>query len=366
MTPQAPSSSRLLSAALVAVGWLLAPTAWAQAKPSAPPALAPAGEGARVEASPTAPAWSEDGVGSAESEAAVPANGLISLELARSSYEAGQYGDCARLLSRQFAVRGPSSFSDAGARDEARHYAFACAFLSHDDALGARQVREALTDNPAIGNPDPLVFRPAIVARFIELRYELSEALASAAEAAHEAERARAAERERERAERARRLAELKRLASEQVVVRKNERWLAAVPFGVGQFQNGDRGLGWLFLTSEVALGASALVAVVVELELHGQQSHAKAPDVTTLNDDLRAARTVQTVGGWGLLGVAALGILQAELGFVPEVREPSRRRELPASLEQLGDEADAPEVSVLPLLEVAPGGGWLGVGVTF
>ena len=47
------------------------------------------------------------------------------------------------------------------------------------------------------------------------------------------------------------RLAMLEKLATTEVVVERHSRWLSLVPFGVGQFQNGQTAEGWLFLTAE-------------------------------------------------------------------------------------------------------------------
>lgn len=45
-------------------------------------------------------------------------------------------------------------------------------------------------------------------------------------------------------------------------------RWIAALPFGVGQFQNRDVGLGSFFASSEALMGATSIVTAAVEMKL--------------------------------------------------------------------------------------------------
>ena len=49
-------------------------------------------------------------------------------------------------------------------------------------------------------------------------------------------------------------ITELERLASEELHVRHNSRWIALIPGGVGQFQNDQDALGWTLLGGEAAL----------------------------------------------------------------------------------------------------------------
>src|SRR5437868_5128785 len=49
------------------------------------------------------------------------------------------------------------------------------------------------------------------------------------------------------------------RASMKPIVVAKHNRWLCLIPFGVGQFQNGDTGRGVAFLTTQFALGTTSL-----------------------------------------------------------------------------------------------------------
>ena len=50
---------------------------------------------------------------------------------------------------------------------------------------------------------------------------------------------------------------------------------VALVPFGAGQFQNGERSKGWWFLGAESALAAISLGAFVTNFALYGVSSGA-------------------------------------------------------------------------------------------
>jgi hypothetical protein len=155
----------------------------------------------------------------------------------------------------------------------------------------------------------------------------------------------------------------LERVAREEVVVVKNRRWVAAVPFGVGQFQNDDNVLGWIFFGTEAALGITALTALNVHTHLQSEVDAAKergasaAPDVNQRLDDWHLALELST---YGLLAVAALGIGEAQLSFVPEVRT-VRERPLP----KMPRPAPAGAV-ILPRIAGGPGKVELGISGRF
>ena len=66
---------------------------------------------------------------------------------------------------------------------------------------------------------------------------------------------------EEEKQRQARRLAMLEELASTETVIERHSRWFALVPFGAGQFQNGQTAEGWLFLIGEGLLAGGSVVA---------------------------------------------------------------------------------------------------------
>lgn len=175
---------------------------------------------------------------------------------------------------------------------------------------------------------------------------------------------AREAAARRERAERERRrIAELERLAATETLIKKNERWMAWVPFGLGQFHNDDDTLGWIFLTSELALAGTAITATSIELGLHARAEGGRAPlDSRDLTNKVRAAHQVGTIAWLGLIGVAVAGIVEANLSFRSELPAGQRRRPLPDSLRPSEPDAEPPQLSIAPVI----GDGWIGVSGAF
>lgn len=114
---------------------------------------------------------------------------------------------------------------------------------------------------------DPLLDPPRVVDFFdVVVKEEESEL------AVIDAKRKR---REQELA--ARRQREAERLRAQQSVVLRYERRSFAVnfiPFGAGQFQNGERAKGWLFLGAEAALGGASLAAFLTNFALFGVAPH--------------------------------------------------------------------------------------------
>ena len=159
-----------------------------------------------------------------------------------------------------------------------------------------------------------------------------------------------------------RRQAALLELASHETVVVENRRWLASVPFGVGQFQNRKPGLGWLFLTSEAAAFGVTLGAMVVQIELesHSPQQRDPSREVnspTDLSLKLDRAQKTWVVGFYAFTALAAGGIAEAHLNYVPRFEE-ERKRPIPPELrEPIHPQA---RVRVGPL--ALPGGAGLGV----
>lgn len=280
-------------------------------------------------------------------------------ELARvvGLYEAGKYAECAKEFSALLDANGRRPLRERQVIESARIYHAACLIGSGKPNAADEPLRAAIRDNMQMKPPDSLVFPPPVIERFLRVRQSLYTEIRKA-----EAERARkvreAAEKRirSEQAERER-VQELERLASREVLVTRNRRWIALVPFGVGQFQNGDEGLGWIFLTSEAVLGATALTAL-------GVQTHFLVEATELRNEEnnsvLRTWKTLLDVSSYSFLGVAALGIAQAQLAFVPEIRE-ERPRPLPPKLR-------SPQAAIVvqPSFAVDPGGVQVGLSGRF
>lgn len=320
---------------------------WAQAPahaPSATPAQAPSVKG--------------NGSGNPKpaASAAVPAQLNDTAELARvvSLYEAGKYGECADALHALLSEDGSRPLHDRDVIESARIYHAACLIGSGRPQLADEPLRAAIRQNPQMKPPDSLVFPPQVIDHFLRVREDMFDVIKKAEdERVRQAQEAAKQQEERARRERARVLG-LERLGQEETRVTASSRWLALVPFGVGQFQNGKESLGYVFLTSETLLAASTLTELGIythlvlqanRLELNGQKP------VRSTNDQLTNWHTALTYTSYAWLGVSLIGIIEAEADFVP-VQRVVRKRPLPPELR--------------PSAQAVPGGATLGIEGTF
>lgn len=152
------------------------------------------------------------------------------------------------------------------------------------------------------------------------------------------------------------------------------------VPFGAGQFQNGQRGKGWAFLGVEAALGAVSLGAFVTNFALFGASHQRRCLDPATSGDTTGMTRNcmnidhseedlsrnllrLQVVSGGLFFVTAAWGIIDALQNFKPTV---SSEIEPPHSgaATSPGTAGAATRLRVGPL--PIPRGSGLGVAWTF
>jgi hypothetical protein len=280
-------------------------------------------------------------------------------ELARAAglYEAGKYAQCAQEFHALLAPKSPRALHDPSVIEKARVYYAACLIGSGHAKEADEPLERAVRANPQMQPPDSLVFPQAVIDHFLHVQDELRSEIQRAEQ--ERIQKAQAAHQrvEQEQKQRAALVAELKELASEQQIIVKNQRWIAAVPFGVGQFQNRQPVLGTTFLVSEVALGGAAITSILLQSYYRSQQG-LKSAESLKQND--HAAGIVLDVSSYGLLAVTAAGILQAELAFVPEFNGGVRRRALPKALESAQNRS--PNWSITPSAAPLPGGAEVGV----
>jgi len=114
---------------------------------------------------------------------------------------------------------------------------------------------------------DPLLDPPRVVDFFNEVLRQEEQELSAIQARRKQREAELALRREREAA----------RLRAEQAVVVRTQLHSFAVnfiPFGAGQFQNGERRKAWLFLGTEAVLGGASLAAFVTNFALYGIAPH--------------------------------------------------------------------------------------------
>ena len=259
---------------------------------------------------------------------ATPEDSLDAFARARAFYESGQYAVCAHAFGELLDPSLPQHAQMGGRQGQALLYHGACLLGIGKSKQADERFREAIHRSPQI-RPNPLEFPAAVVSRFNAVRQTMLADIRKSEE-----ERAKRAKRRAEKAKRVTleqqaRLAKLVDLASQESVEQRNSRWMAAVPFGVGQFQNRSPALGWLFLTTEVAALAVTAGGLSYELELNARYGDPQI-DTGDLNDRRRTARMVWSASLYTFFGLAGLGIAEAELSFVPVFRQ-TRRREVPS-----------------------------------
>jgi tetratricopeptide (TPR) repeat protein len=255
---------------------------------------------------------------------------ISDLEKAHNAYVAHKYDDAATRLRalldpRTGTLKEPDNVADA------RMY-LGAAMLALGKKADAEAVFEQLLRDKPDYQPDPLRVSLQATDALIDVRSRMREELAASM-----AERVRQAQEEKAKADAERqkgalRLAMLEKLASEETIVRINSRWVGALPFGVGQFQNGQTALGWAFLSTESLLLAGSGIGQLVTLYNEGQARDAVASNAGTQYQyqgrahDAYVAANVFTAG-FALVAIA--GIVHAQLTFVPE-RTQIRQRDLP------------------------------------
>jgi hypothetical protein len=280
-------------------------------------------------------------------------------ELARvvSLVEAAKYDQCVTELDHLLDPKAKRPLKDPAIVETARVYQATCYVGLGKPDLADEPLREALRKNPQMSMPDSLIFPQRVIERWIVVHDSMVGELRAAEQTAIEKARKEAAERLRNDNERWARMLMLERLAREEVVITKNRRWVAAVPFGVGQFQNGNHPLGWTFFAAEAALGITSLTSLTVYTHLQAKVDDAKENGGSVedgVNGRLSDWHLALELSTYGFLGVAALGIGEAQVSFVPEVRT-VRERPLPKGL-------PGGAVLVLPRVAARPGGVELGV----
>lgn len=257
----------------------------------------------------------------------------VAFERATLDYEAGHYSRCVSAFRTLLAREGAALVLPAEERAAVHTYLSACLVASNRREEAREQFRLAILENRHMTAPDPIVFPRSVVDLFVEVRTQLMGTLRRQQEEELRRDREKVEERNRQRDRDRLRLEELERLVATETVVQRNERWMAWIPFGVGQFHNGDDRLGWALLGTEAVLGISALAATSVELGLHAQGKGGNSDlDTVALNRAIRSAHTISTASWISLLAVMSLGLVEANWSYRAEVPLGIRPRVVPPS----------------------------------
>lgn len=253
------------------------------------------------------------------------ADELSDFESARRNYDKQNYTKAARGLESLVGGAVPRATNPV-VRVEARKYLGATYLFLAKDAAAREQFQLLLQEDPDY-EIDPVAFPEAVVQTFQEVKREVTvdRERAEALEAAQQ-QRERSDELE-ELIREQQRVRELEALAAAETVEKVNSRWIAALPWGIGQFQNQNRKLGIMFAVTETAFLASSIATFI---------GHNSLRDENPTPDELDRARRVERalrIGNWAsvgaLLSFYVAGVIEAEVRFKPVIRT-TRERDLP------------------------------------
>jgi tetratricopeptide (TPR) repeat protein len=291
------------------------------------------------------------------------------IELGKSRFDAGRYDEAharftamldAALPSCDAAPSGSCRITDPDLIERARALDGAALVALKRYPEAEARVEAVLRQNPTY-TPNPMLFPQEVVDRFAQVRARLRDELAKQSQARTKLSRDRQVAMQKLREAQEKWLAELERLASREKRVEVHSRWVALLPLGIGQYQNGDMRLGAFFSASEVLLGATTLVTAGL-VATYGNINRRICGTRECLSDvqrNIDIAALVNRIAFSAWIGVTVAGIAQAELQFVPE-RITYKTRPLPPR-PRLGP-AVSPSPTVAPTVSFLPGGFSVGV----
>jgi len=351
---------RLLSAVVIVSVGALVPAravaqAQAQAAAAAPAAATPKGAApAPKPPAKTTPARTTSVDASASKKPEDRLSDEAELSRVVGLYEAGKYRDCGSEIERLLDPVGKAPLRTPSIVENARVYWAACLLGAGDSDAADAPLRAAIHENPQMKPPDSLVFPQPVVDHFLKVRDSLVSEIRAAEQTRIKQAQAEARQRQLNLARDRDRMRALEKLAGQETIVVRNRRGFAYVPFGVGQFQNRELGLGYTLLAGETLLGGVALTAIIVQSKLATQANDLQASGKSLKTDNQQNWSTVKIVSSWAFFAVAVSGIVEAQVEFVPEFRE-TRSRPLPPAL------ATPPpkpvDVSAVPYFDRTSGG---------
>lgn len=244
------------------------------------------------------------------------------LKRAKDRYEFGAYADAAGAVREILARRKDLSEADAV---EAYRILGLCEFQLGDRGAARSAFVSLLSIDPDYAL-DPFLVPPQIVEFFDRVKREAEPELAPLRE------RRRLLREQQRLAEEARRkllAEEAARSGPPSKVVLVQERiylfnWL---PFGAGQFQNGETGKGTTIAISQVLLGAANIAAIVVHSELAASARRCSyspgcsdPPYSDTTRQQLRTLDIIKYASAGLFWGIYGYSVYDAHVHYVPRI----------------------------------------------
>lgn len=249
------------------------------------------------------------------------AGDIEDFQAARTFYDAHDWPRAIAAFEALVGGETPRLASQPLVLESRKYLAAAYVFVGREGAA-SDQIERLLLTEPTY-ELDPTEFPGEVVQLFERVRQRL-------------------AERREAQAERARLAAEVERLTGENRAMREElegeriievprSQWLMQIPFGVGQFENGEEGLGWFFFVTELLAGAGSVATLIAQQALVAAiQNNGMGVDGALWQRVNEALSIVEPLS-WSssaLFGVlVATGLIQANIAFTPtrSVRVPGR-----------------------------------------
>jgi tetratricopeptide (TPR) repeat protein len=260
---------------------------------------------------------------------AARANDFDQFQNARVAYESQNYELAADLFE--------GLLSDAGDEDdrpltvESRKYLAVTYLFLGQEVQAAQQLERLLRAEPDYVL-DPLAFPAEFGKMFAAVKERIEEERARETEDRARRQAEQQQQQQLEAENKRLRLERLLELAGTQRVERMRSRWIALLPFGIGQFQNGHNDLGLVLAIVQGTLLAASVTSFALHENLRGQR-----PDDSQINDAELAEAAFRYTNqiSLGLFAAVALtGIIDAQIRFKPSYSF-DRPRPLPPDLRE-------------------------------
>jgi hypothetical protein len=263
-------------------------------------------------------------------------------EQGREAFRAGQYAK-ARGLFNDLVYPPPPKIASAQELLEV-YIDLGVSRFETGDAPGAkREFEQALRIDPAFRMDPMIVSDPDAIRVFNETRLDIAGALKAEADA--------------------KKRADLLLLRQSMVGIENHVRYLNFVPFGAGQYQNGDTAKGLFFSITEGAMLATSVGIYGYLISTYGIRStHVPLSD----GSNVRFLQQVEIGSGALFIGLAIYGIVDATRHYKPTVRtdidESLLPPELRGLLKQDKPKAKPPKTSFRILPMITPDGAGIGL----
>ena len=282
----------------------------------------------------------------------------------RYAYAAKSYVD-ADALFRKMLDPKTGTLRDKVLINEARMYWGATLIATGRKEQAMEQFDALLASDPKY-EPDPTVFPLDVGRVFIDAQALYKKRLIEAEEEAKLSEKQKREREEAAKKAQIERLRQLEILVGEEHVIDHHSRWIALLPFGVGQFQNGKNGLGAFFLSAESLMLAGGIVTVPIYLYQLGQvravyQGVTDQGVAAVYDERANEARYANLIFYGALAVTAVAGVIEAQVSYVPDVSG-VRPRKLP-DLPGVSPDAKPPKTSLSLTFGAAPVFGGEGKG---